>query len=219
MTSAGQATSAVCSRRLLEGAGSFRHGSNQAFARHCWERLVTEKTISMAVEVQYPNLEIHRPPLRRLLLKLGAEPREIDDFIQQTFTKILIKIEAGDAIENLAGYCFRVATHLYVSAWRKQDRSRVDFDSAVLEESPTSPDEVWRNEPERKLLADEELRGMLREAKAALGEQGSNIMLLVRGEGLSDLETARQMGLSESAVRRHKTKVNKWCDAKRKEGK
>ena len=179
---------------------------------------MTESRTSVAVGTEYPDLYVHAEDLSRLFQRLGAAPQEVADFIQQTFTQVLERIRAGEVIGNPGGYCFMVGTHLYVSSRRRKGISLVDFDSEVLEQPPLQPNDAFRNEPLERVLAGEEINELVRDADAALGDQGSKVFQLERVEGFDDQETADRLGLSKHAVRRHKTKINKWCKAK-KEGK
>jgi len=179
---------------------------------------VAESKTSAAVGTHYPDLNVHAEDLKRLFQRLGAAPQEVQDFIQQTFMQVLERIRAGEVIGNPGGYCFMVGTHLYVSSLRRQGISLVEFDSEILEQPPLQPNDAFRNEPLERVLADEEINELVRDADTTLGDQGSKVFQLERVQGFDDQETADRLGMSKHAVRRHKTKINKWCKAKQ-EGK
>jgi RNA polymerase sigma factor (sigma-70 family) len=216
MTSAGQATLSVCSRRLLEGTGSFRQGSFRTLGRYGWEQFVTESKIPQTVKVTYPDLEVHRPDLCRLLEGLGAKKQDVADLVQQTFAQVVAAVQAGELIFNTGGYCFRVATRVFHSYGRQRRASRVQYDSVLLESRAEQTPEVLMDETQNRVLAAEEIDMFIQEVEDLLGPKDSAVLQLLYGGGGDDEEEfAREMGVSKYHIRRLRTKINKLLATKR----
>src|ERR1051325_7245736 len=82
-----------------------------------------------------------RPRLRRLLHKIGAPPDEIEDLLQETFTRVLAAIQSTTAIrhpEKFGGFVAAVCTNALLEQFRRRKRY-VELEESVdtlLDEAP-----------------------------------------------------------------------------------
>ncbi len=129
---------------------------------------------------------------------------DIDDIIQETYA-ILAKLESVDAIRDPRTYTMQVAKSVFLQGLRRS--KIVAFDSiadvAALEVADDAPS------PEQHALGQRELRRV----EAAIGSmpaQVRKVFWLRRVEGLSQRETANQLGLAEHTVEKYSAKGMKF---------
>jgi RNA polymerase sigma-70 factor (ECF subfamily) len=143
------------------------------------------------------NVLPHEGELRAWLSSRRLPSLEIDDIIQETYTR-LVAAESVAAVRDPRTYAFSTAHSVILTHVR---RARVVSFQAMADLDVlgvVSPDPA----PERQLLDRQELR-RLAEAIASMPAKTAQIFSLRRVHGLSQRQIANQLGLPESTVEKH----------------
>ena len=136
----------------------------------------------------------HEPALRRWLKRIGVSANDIDDVVQQTYCK-LSELDAVDHITDPRAYFFTTARSFVLQRVRRDRVVHIQtasdqIDWNAIDEAPS---------PERAVGARNELNKVL-EIMSALPKPYQQMIELRRIEGLSQKETARQLGVTEKTV-------------------
>jgi RNA polymerase sigma factor (sigma-70 family) len=139
----------------------------------------------------------HEPALRAWLSRRRHDGLEIDDIIQETYTR-LISAESVSHVLDAKSYAFQTAGSVVIDHLRRMKvvsiSSVPDFD--YLEVACDEPS------PERQVIDRDELH-RLALAIAALPAKVREVFTLRRVYGLSQREVAEKMSISESTVEKH----------------
>ncbi len=132
--------------------------------------------------------------LRRWLRGAGKEAGEVDDLIQDIYYRLL-KLSSVDHIGEVRAYLYQVARNIIIDQMRRKAVVRIDtFQSmdevAGFDETPS---------PERVALARAELKWVLG-LIANLPDRCKDVFRLRKIYGLSQAETAQNLGVSENIV-------------------
>lgn len=143
------------------------------------------------------NVLPHEPALRVWLRRRRLEGLEIDDVIQETYTR-LIAAESVAHIRDAKSYTFQIAGSVVVDHLRRLKvvsiASVSDFDQFDMPSNEPSP--------ERQVIDREELH-RLAQFIAALPARVRDVFTLRRVYGLSQREVAERLGIAESTVEKH----------------
>jgi RNA polymerase sigma factor (sigma-70 family) len=123
---------------------------------------------------------------RRLLL---SEERA-EDALQQALMQAWLALRAGTEVENVKGWLYRIVHNSALNALRVSG-----YDYCTLSESLSGTD-APQEDLDRRIAVREALAGL-----AALPEMQREALLRTAVEGSSHRQTARELGLSETAVR------------------
>jgi RNA polymerase sigma factor (sigma-70 family) len=147
-------------------------------------------------------LEAHRPTLRRYFQRRIAPGRDAEDYVQEVYLRVLSAGPASGKIANLRGFLLRAASSVWIDRHRRA-RARIEQDVQTLtdELSQTITDPAAAC-PERTAIARDELRA-LSGAIETLPPVARQAFMLVRIEGMSHKEAARQLGLEPRQVAHH----------------
>lgn len=143
-----------------------------------------------ALAFQKYAAELHRYLLRRL-----RQPEDAPDLTQEIFERFM-RIDRAEAIENPQGYLFKIASHVVSESLCKDEHNRVTYDSDLVQRLG----EVFDQGPPEKLADRLGLERDIREALHSLPDNHLTALLLVKGEGLSYEEAARETGFSENTI-------------------
>ncbi len=141
--------------------------------------------------------QAHGRELELFLTRQVDCPATAADLTQETFIRIAQQpLEAGS--RNARSYLFRIARNLAIDHFRQESRRRTeatpaDALAAVRDETPAA---------DRTLEARQRLQ-RLETALARLPARTQEIFRLSRIEGLTYLEIAAELGISESSVQKH----------------
>jgi RNA polymerase sigma-70 factor (ECF subfamily) len=129
---------------------------------------------------------------------------DIDDIVQETYA-ILAKLESVDSIRDPRNYAAQVARSVFLQGLRRNKIVPIGSiaDLAALGEVDDAPS------PEQRVNGQRELRRV----ETAIGEmptQVRKVFWLRRVEGLSQRETATQLGLAEHTVEKYSAKGMKF---------
>ncbi len=139
----------------------------------------------------------HEPALRRWLVGRIQHGFQIDDVVQESYAKIAT-LPSVDHIENPRAYFFRTALSVVITEVRRAPvvsvESLTEIERLSIESGDLPPDVQAEQREELRLVS---------EAIAQLPPKCREAFILRKVQGLSQRETARQLGLSESTVEKH----------------
>ncbi|MEL7044947.1 MAG: sigma-70 family RNA polymerase sigma factor [Pseudomonadota bacterium] len=138
-------------------------------------------------------------PLAAMLRRhLGKGPPDPDDIAQQAYQKLMERPSLDD-ISNVDAFLWRTARNLVYNERRVEAvRSRYDYELEQIFFPLGGADPG----PERVVKAEAQLK-VVRETLLAMPERRRRIFLLHRVDGLSMAAAGRELGVSESAARKH----------------
>jgi RNA polymerase sigma-70 factor (ECF subfamily) len=143
------------------------------------------------------------PLIYKHALRMLNDPDEAEGILQQTFIKACEKITTFEGRSGLGTWLYRIATNEALMKLRQQKSNRVQIDKVVetmhSEDVPQNM-QNWSRAPSDAAL-DTELREQLETALTHLPEGLRLVFVLREMQGMNTEETARTLGLSESAVK------------------
>ena len=140
----------------------------------------------------------HEGALRRYLARTRAgDDDEIEDLCQEALTRLYVAAEQ-ERPRHAKSFLFTIARRLVIDQVRRAQIVQIDR-VADLDSLSVPVDEV---DAERHLSAREEL-ALLQRALGALPPRCRAVMEMRRIQGLTQRQTARRLGISESAVEAH----------------
>lgn len=149
-------------------------------------------------ELSSTVLDRYTAALRRYLMKRLRKPEDIPDLTQEIFERFIAKAGRPDVIRKPLTYLYAIAAHAVVDRYIGQQREQVDFDSELAEETAQSTFDSAHPDPVAEQMA---MRRDITNALASLPKNHLAALILVKRDGLSTAEAARQMNLSEITVR------------------
>lgn len=151
------------------------------------------------------HVQPHEAALRAFLIAQFPTLPDVDDLVQDTFSRVL-RVQAAGPVESARGLMFATARNLALDALRR--RQVVSFepmaennDSAVYMDVTDVAETVSKRQ-------DLEL---LTEAIQALPDRCRQVMTLRGVYGLSQREIAEKLGISENTVEKQMSKGLKRC--------
>jgi RNA polymerase sigma-70 factor (ECF subfamily) len=155
--------------------------------------------------------DAHADKLYRLALSLLRDPVEAEDIVQETFVKLMTRLEQFEGRARLETWLYRVAYNASLDRLRRKrsdplpdDEPEADAESVPMPQSFVD----WSATPEAALLG-AEAGAALEAAIQQLPESLRAVFLLRDVEGLSTEEAAEALGLSVAAtkVRLHRARL------------
>jgi RNA polymerase sigma-70 factor (ECF subfamily) len=151
------------------------------------------------------EVQPHEATLRGYLHRLAAWA-DIDDLVQETYTRLLRVRERGE-VRSTRGLLFATARNAARDLFRRQAVAKTTAVGEIervgaLDEAP-APDEFVSRSQEIELLS---------AAIAALPGRCREVFVLRRFDGLSHREIARRLGISEHTVEVQLTKALRRCE-------
>ncbi|MDO9085402.1 MAG: sigma-70 family RNA polymerase sigma factor [Anaerolineaceae bacterium] len=140
----------------------------------------------------------------RVALRMLNNSAEAEDVLQETFIKALRSIENFEGRSSLATWLYRIAVNEALMVIRKQkpEVSLIQDDFSEDESDGISVSQIvdWCCLPESEFLSNE-TRKKLNEAMKKLPENLRSVFILRDIEGLSIIETAQALDLTETNVK------------------
>lgn len=160
----------------------------------------SETTAWFAKEVQP-----HEAMLRSYLVNL-ARPSDIDDLVQESYTRLL-RMREQQRLRSPRGLLFTMARNAAHDLFRRRGSAAImpiteNEREGVLDERPGTAEVVSRGQ-EIELLAD---------AIKALPERCRAVFILRQFENLSQREIAARLGIAEHTVESQLTKALRRCE-------
>ena len=134
--------------------------------------------------------------LRRYLVRRMRRPGETADLTQEIFVRFLRKQDRPEVIREPLAFLFGIAANVIREQAGTQRAELVALDSELADEAITNaePDAAVREEERANLQGD------LARALRTLPANHLAVVLLVKRDGLSIAEAARQTGFAEGTV-------------------
>ncbi|NPA91295.1 MAG: sigma-70 family RNA polymerase sigma factor [Chloroflexi bacterium] len=153
----------------------------------------------------------YSPKLYRVTLRILGSEDEAEEALQEAFISACNKISSFRGDSQLGTWLYRITTNAALMRLRKRREEHISLDAPVeTEEGTVLPRNLadWRFDPYRVVLSGE-LREILEDAIQRLPDTLRVVFILRELEGLSTLETAEALGISESAtkVRLHRARM------------
>lgn len=172
---------------------SLRHIPNGAVAGLVMEISANQGSSSVREIVEALYRERY-DSLYGYLVLTGSSPSDADEFVQETFLRLLRTLQSGDGIRDPRPWLFRVA-HNIRADWQRQSGRQT---SIVEDEKPAVGTVDPVPDPEAQLLQQERAE-RLQTALAQLTQRQAEILHL-RAEGLKLREIAELLGISLQSV-------------------
>jgi RNA polymerase sigma-70 factor (ECF subfamily) len=168
------------------GEGERRDGGVQAAA------LETRAKIPSTLEGLFRE---HHGAVYRAAYRITGDAMDAEDVLQTVFIRLLRREDELDLSDTAGSYLHRAAVNAALDLMRQRKRSRkVDLDDV----SEHIEDEV--NPTPERARGNRELGERLRRAMGQLSPRQAEIFALRYLEGLGNLEIARMLGSSQTAI-------------------
>ncbi|MFT3813308.1 MAG: RNA polymerase sigma factor [Acidovorax sp.] len=122
---------------------------------------------------------------------------EAQDLVQETFSRVLAKVAAGEQVDDVRGLLYKVARHLLIDRHRQLAVRDHVSDEVLAEMAAPASDE-----PEARYAGQQRVRLLVR-AIEGLPDRCREAFVLHRLDGLPQAEVAARMGVSLNMVERH----------------
>jgi RNA polymerase sigma-70 factor (ECF subfamily) len=143
-------------------------------------------------------------PIYRVALRMLNNQAEAEDVLQETFIKALRSLENFEGRSNLSTWLYRIAVNesLMVIRKRKPEVSILQDETSDEDNEGISVSHIvdWCCLPEAEFLSNE-TRSELNDAIQKLPENLRSVFILRDIEGLSIIETAQALELTETNVK------------------
>jgi RNA polymerase sigma-70 factor (ECF subfamily) len=149
-------------------------------------------------------VEMHSDGLYRLALRMMRDPNEAEDVLQETLLNAFRGIASFDGRSSLKTWLYRIAYNTALMHLRGAKPQRVSVEDTLEAEDQGEilPEALhdWCCLPERDFESNA-AREQLEKAIRALPENLRVVFILRELEGLSTVETANALGVSEQVVK------------------
>ena len=142
-----------------------------------------------------------RPALTRYFGKRASQQSDIDDLVQEVFTRLAVR-GGEDAIRQPEAYLLRTAGNVWRDFLRKQ-KTHVQAEHDPYREDQHAPPDSG---PEQALQGTQAIEALLA-ALNQLPERTRQVFVLCRVEGMRQGAVARRLGVSVSSVEKHMMKA------------
>lgn len=141
-----------------------------------------------------------------IVSRFDVDASEAEDIVQSVFARFA-EMESVQQVENSRAFLYKACINLAIDM-RRRDKVRQGYvESMVGGEGMEEPTSIG---PERQAESSQRL-GILSRALWNMPGKRRKLLLMSRFDGLSFAEIARQVGLSEAAVRKHIAKALADC--------
>jgi RNA polymerase sigma-70 factor (ECF subfamily) len=140
----------------------------------------------------------HSVVLRRFLMSRVGNVHDIDDLVQEVFTRLL-RVRDTEMVRDPLAYLFGIAANVAREFLQRRYQDNVLFDSEAADRAPADVE----NPMDGGLAERLELGDQLNRALIKLPPTHRLVILLVKRDGLSYGEAARATGLSVHTIEKY----------------
>ncbi len=133
-----------------------------------------------------------------LAYKILGSQEDAKDILQDTFLSAFKSIDKFKEKSNFSTWIYRIATNACLMKFRKKEPKMVSLDDRLFATGKEAID--WSKNP-LTLLEEEELKKVMNQAIKSLPPSHRAVFVLRDIEKLSNLQTAKALGISVSAVK------------------
>lgn len=156
----------------------------------------------------------YHPIIYSYVLRLTGAETLAEEIVQDSFLKVWLKREALKNMENFGGWLFTIAANLTTDALRKLEASSKNQQKYASESRLLSTSFT----PTETILLQKEYAQLIHDAVQSLPERQRISFQLVKEQGLTRDEAARQMGISIESVKTNLAmatqKIRAYCVAR-----
>jgi RNA polymerase sigma factor (sigma-70 family) len=158
------------------------------------------KTVSAFATFAKTAAERYGAELHRFLARRTHRPQEVEDLAQEVYIRLL-KIDAGEFVQNPRAYILQTASNLVHDFIEKDRRAKqhVVVDSEVLEQASENPLEPRACDLAQRISTQKQLNAAI----AQLAPIHAAVLLMYYREGYSYDEIANQLKVSLRQVKRY----------------
>lgn len=140
----------------------------------------------------------HREELcRYLVTKCGIKFSEAEDIVQSAFARF-VAMESPYSVENPRAFLYTTSYNIAIDQQR-HNRVQQKYSQTVIDNDAEIVEALG---PEREVESKQRL-GIIASALWGMPKKRRQLLMMSRFDGLSYAEIARQVGLSETVVRKH----------------
>lgn len=140
----------------------------------------------------------HREELcRHIVKKCGVKFSEAEDIVHSAFTRF-VGLESPGSIENPRAFLYTTSYNIAIDLQR-HNQVQQKYSQAVVNNDAEITESLG---PEREVESKQRL-GIISRALWGMPKKRRQLLMMSRFDGLSYAEIARQVGLSETVVRKH----------------
>lgn len=140
----------------------------------------------------------HSAVLRRFLASRVGNVNDIDDLVQEVFTRLL-RVRDTELVRDPLAYLFGIAANVAREFLQRRYQDSVMFDSEVADRTPPGAERLADGGVAERL----ELGDQLNRALNKLPPTHRLVILLVKRDGLSYAEASRTTGLSVHTIEKY----------------
>jgi len=188
----------------LKDVDSFADGAESLVdspdrSKRPWPASAAQTAASVTAADSLENLfQRHQDRVFRTAYRVTGSPADAEDVLQTVFLRIARDQETAETADNAEAYFSRAAVNASLDLLRSRKRSRaVAFDD--VEDTASVATFVSKDNPESH-QEDRELRQLIREAVAKLGDTAGQMFALRYFEGHGNADIAKMMDTSPLVV-------------------
>lgn len=137
--------------------------------------------------------------------KFGVDASDAEDIVQSAFARFA-ELEGALSVENPRAFLYRACSNIAIDL-KRHGKVQQGYADAVLNLEEEATEAIG---PERANESRQRL-GILARVMWAMPGRRRQLLMMSRFDGLSYAEIARQVGLSETVVRKHIAKALEDC--------
>jgi RNA polymerase sigma-70 factor (ECF subfamily) len=140
----------------------------------------------------------HREELcRHIVNKCGVKSSEAEDIVHSAFVRF-VGMESPFSVENPRAFLFTTSYNIAIDV-KRHNQVQNRYEQAVVDNDAEIVEALG---PEREVEGKQRL-GIISRALWGMPKKRRQLLMMSRFDGLSYAEIARQVGLSETVVRKH----------------
>jgi RNA polymerase sigma factor (sigma-70 family) len=145
--------------------------------------------------------------LRSLLPRWATRSRQTEAELIQDVYLLLLRSNATVVVRDPRAYLRAVVHHVAATRARREKRSKVVFDSTIADSIADSNVNIWRDEPQSRVAADQELLWLMRQ----LPQRQREVLIFCKLYEMTYREVAKRLNVSPETVKKRLAAAIKFC--------